>query len=253
MAGSLASMAEERGIPFIRDFAVLPIAREDYGDDKIFGLVDRFAAAYGDGLVLYGGLTACERVFGLKRIRGVSTDLDFVCSRKGLDAVLAKERLWYHSVFDIFLSVAENVPASFAFGHIHDWPVTDDFFRSAPLAFPSTLPVRCASREYGIMLKLRRMNERMDCGVRPFGKDALDILNILAAPCFRKDLEPVDLTRLRDLVLSDATADESRLRSLLAFIAEYAMHLTCKEGTAFNAVLSSFERRLAERWQPGVS
>ena len=255
MAGSLSSIAEYHGIPFIRDFGVLPISAEEYPDEKIFRLIDRFAAAYGDELVLYGGLTACERIFGLKRIRGVSTDLDFVCTRAGLDAVIANERLWYHSVFDIFFSVAENIPVSFAFGHIHDWTVTADFFGSAlpaQLTFPSAASVRCASREYGIMLKLRRMNERLECGYRPFGKDALDIMNTLTAPSFRKDLEPVDLARLRDLVLSETTADKASLRALLGFIAEYAMHLTCKEGAAFLGVLSSLERMLEERRQPGA-
>jgi hypothetical protein len=208
--------------------------------------VDRFAATYGDGLVLYGGLTANERIFGLKRLRGVSTDLDFVCTAEGLDEVLMNERLWYHAPFDILMTVKENVPVSFAFGHIHDWRVGNDFFASAQLACPSVHPVRCASREYGIMLKMRRMNERMDCGYRPFGKDALDIINALTAPCFREDLEPVDLRRLRQLVLADTTRDKARLRDLLGFVGEYALHLTGKEGSAFAAVLSSFELLISE-------
>ena len=167
MADSLRTLAENRGLPFIEDFDAVHLAPEAYSDDKIFRLLDRYAEAYGEGLVLYGGLTATERVFGLKRIREITTDLDFVCSDRGLEAVLEGECVRYLAKYDILYTVSDNVPITFSYGHIHDWRVSRDFTEKARVACPSSVPLRCSSREYSIMLKMRRTNDRIRRGLAP--------------------------------------------------------------------------------------
>ena len=247
MESALRQVARGHNLPFIRDYHVLPIKDEEYVDDKIFRLVDRFASIYGGSLVLYGGLTASERIFGFKRIRTVSNDLDFVCTPEGVEAALARERPFYHEDFDVLFAIVDNIPVSFSFAHIHDWRISEDFFASSLFVQAGSEPIRCSSREYAIMLKLRRMDCLASQGKHLFGKDALDIINMLTAPCFKKELPPVALERLCSLVKAEVTANTGRLRALADFIAAHGMHLTAKENDAFLPVFTDFETRLIPR------
>jgi len=247
MQATLRQIAKDHKLPFIQDYHVLPIEAEDYADNKIFHLVDRFAATYGGSLVLYGGLTACERIFGFKRIRTISNDLDFVCSPEGLELVLERERTFYHEDFDVLFAIVDNVPVSFSFVHIHDWRINEDFFASSVLMHAGSEQVRCSSHEYAIMLKLRRMDCLATHGKHLFGKDALDIINILTAPCFKKELVPIDLEKLCSLIKAEVTTDSGRLHTFIDFIAAHGMHLTDRENAAFLPIFTDFENTLIPR------
>lgn len=245
MERSLARAAAGRGLPRIADFRELGLRPEGYGEAKVFGLLDAFARAYGEGIVLYGGITATERVYGLKRIRGITTDLDFVCTREGLAEVLDRQPgLLYHEGFDILFTVADNLPVTFASGHIHDWEVTADFLAAALPRRPGAEPVRCASRDHSIMLKCRRAVALLRRGLPPFGKDALDILNMVAAPAFRADLPPVGVPALADLVREGTGADRGELAGLIGFLRGHMAHLRGAETAAAEEVLSG----LAAAW-----
>ncbi len=250
MRSGLVEIAMSNGIPFIDDYAELGLAPEEYTEDKIYDLVEYFGSVYGEDLVLYGGQTATERVYGFKRIRDITNDLDFVCTDQGIRAVSdGRERLFYHPRFDIFFSVRDNVPVSFALTHIHDWPVDRGFFAAAGKAAGFRSPIRCCSREYSIMLKLRRMSGRLDRGEQPFGKDALDIINMAAAPCVRADLPPLDFSLLGSIVADYVTADPERIEELRAFIAGYRDHLTAREYALFAPVLDRFADIGRNRWK----
>lgn len=244
METSLDGKARIFGIPRIEDFSELALIPQAYDDEKIFGLLNRYAETYGEGLVLYGGVTATERLYGLKRIREITNDLDFVCTPEGLEALLSGESLFYHSRFDVLYSVMENVPVSFAFGHIHDWPIEPGFFASAELKVPCGLPVRCCSREHSIMLKMRRSGEKISRGDRAFGKDALDILNMIAG-CSRPDGEgPVDVDALCALILRCVSTDAALLGKLMSFIRGYESHLSAPERGAVAPALDELTARL---------
>lgn len=236
MRASLIESAEANRVPFIDDYEAIGLVPETYDEEKIFTLVEYYGVSYDGGLVLYGGQTATERIYGFKRIRDITTDLDFVCTGEGLRAVLAGERLFYHRKFDILFSARDNVPVSFALTHIHDWPVDEGFFRTALTVRGFRCPVRCCSREYSIMLKMRRMNERIERGEQPFGKDALDIINMTTAPYLRSDLAPVDFCSLARLLAAHVSSDAARMERLADFIAGYRDHLTEKEYAYFRNV-----------------
>lgn len=244
MRGSLIDIATAERIPIIDDYDAIGLVPETYDDDKIFGLVEYFAATYGGELVLYGGQTATERIYGFKRIRDITTDLDFVCTDAGLERVVSTERLFYHRRYDIFFSVKDNVPLSFTSGHIHDWQVDEGFFSAAQLAHGFHCAPRCCSREYSIMLKMRRMNERIGRGEHPFGKDALDIINMVTAPYIRADLPPVDFPALASLLAANIGSGSDRAAELLSFIAAYKDHLTDWEFSYFTDALDLFSRAL---------
>ncbi len=245
MGSRLAELARAYSIPAISSYGELGLVPEVYDEEKIFALVERFAAAYDGSLVLYGGQTATARVYGFKRIRDITNDLDFVCTPAGLESVARRERLLYHAGYDILFSSRDNVPLSFALEHIHDWPVDEGFFGSAREVRGFAWPMRCCSPEYSIMLKMRRMNERLDHGGAPFGKDALDIINMVTAPYIRSDLAPVDFVRLAELLRASVSREASRLAALTGFIAPYDEHLTGRERGFFARAWERFEKELA--------
>lgn len=247
MRPSLSGIAAANGVPFIGAYDEIGLLPETYTEDKIFGLIEHFAAAYGGELVLYGGQTATERIYGFKRLRDITNDLDYVCTAAGLDRVLREERLFYHPAFDIFFGVRDNVPLSFAATHIHDWPVDGNFFLASTPVRGFSHPVRCCSREHSIMLKLRRMSGRLDRGAAPFGKDALDIINMLVAPRVRADLPPVDCASLAALVRKHVSADAERLDRLIAFIGGYEEHLNDRESPFFREAAAAFAEALKRR------
>jgi hypothetical protein len=244
METTLETKARIHGIARIGDFRELALIPQSYDDDKIFGLLNRYAEAYGEGLVLYGGVTATERFYGLKRIREITNDLDFVCTPEGLEALLAGERLFYHSRFDVLYSVLDNVPVSFAFGHIHDWPVDPGFFAASALRAPCGLPVRCCSKEHSIMLKMRRSNEKIARGEQAFGKDALDILNMIAGASCRDGEAPVDLDTLCALILRWVSSGAAPLAKLMQFIRGYESHLSGPERGAVAPAIEEMAARL---------
>lgn len=197
MEGCLGEAIAGRGVGRISDYRELGVPRAIPGDEAVFAVLDRLLAAYGELLVLYGGIAATERVYGLKRIRDISTDLDFALEREGLEALLGgggplhrgpsrlgagldEGRLLYHADYDILFALLGGVPLSFAYGHIHDWPLDPGFFAEAEILRPAGRALRCASRRHAVMLKFRRSATRLREGLEPFGKDCLDILNILA-------------------------------------------------------------------------
>lgn len=249
MRGSLAGIAAANGVPSIDHYDEIGLEPEAYGDEKIFGLVEYFAATYGEELVLYGGQTATERFYGFKRIRDITTDLDFVSTADGLRRLLLQEKLYYHRKFDILFAVRDNVPVSLAQTHIHDWEIDPGFFRAAETVRGLRCPVRCCSREYSIMLKLRRTSGRLDRGERPFGKDALDIVNVITAPYLRSDLEQVDFLETAALVRHHVADDPDRFGAMLEFIDAYRDHLTEVELGYFERAVDLFDRAGRTIWK----
>lgn len=241
MAASLRAEAERRGIRRIEDIRELRIIPQVYTEERILGLVNRFAQAYGDKLVLYGGITATEWIYGRKRIRSITSDLDFVCTEEGLEAVLASEDVSYHARYDILYTVAENVSVSFTFRHIHDWLLRDEFFAATKTSSPFGIPLRHVSREHAIALKLRRTDERIRRGLLPFGKDALDVLNMLDAPaCGSGEL---DMDALCELIASAITTDPGRIGAALRFVGGYGSHLTQAEREAISPLWNVMRSR----------
>ena len=233
----MSDLAARRRVPSILDLREIePGPGAD--DELVFGLVRRFAREFGDSLVLYGGITATERIYGLKRIREITTDLDFACVPGREESLLSIPGIRYHPAFDILCASVGGLPVTFACGHIHDWPTSPEFYGTARAVPVGGQRVLCASREHSIMLKFRRMAERARRGAPLFGKDALDIINIVAASCRKPGIWSMDLARTARLILSDACADGTLLAGLFRFIAGYTGHLTEAERDAFSPSLA---------------
>lgn len=253
MRSSLEAEVEKRGIPRIEDIRELRLIPATCTDDKIIGLVNRYAQAYGEGIVVYGGIAATEWVYGLKRIRAITSDLDFVCTEAGIEAVLEGEELSYHTKYDILYAVADNVSVSFAFGHIHDWEAGPEFFAAATTSSPFGIPFRCSSREHSIMLKLRRTDERIRLGLPPFGKDALDVLNMIAAPYCGSRGGAIDIGALCDLIAGSISRDGAAIGEALRFVGGYGVHLTAAEAEAIGPAWGELKSRLGVEGPVGIA
>jgi hypothetical protein len=176
-----------RGVPSILDLhEIEPGPGAD--DEMVFGLVRRFAR-------------------------------DFACVPGREESLLAIPGIRYHPGFDILCASVDGLPVTFSCGHIHDWRIGSGFFSWAERVVVGGERPLCASREHSIMLKARRMAERARRDVPLFGKDALDIINIVAAPGRRPDLALLEIEATARLVLSEACSDASVLSGLLRFIA----------------------------------
>lgn len=258
MERSLRPVLAGREVARISDYRELGLEAEEYSDEKVFGVLDSFAERLGGDIVLYGGITATERIYGYKRIRDVTTDLDFVATEAGVSKLLEKggvrgpsrlsrrgERLYYHEGFDILFAVADNLPVSFALGHIHDWPVDDDFFAAARIVRPGATEVRCASREHCVMLKWRRGDRLVLDGGKPFGKDALDILNIFAGAACRDGPGSIDLDFLDRILRSAVTDDAARLLAFLEFVERHRRHLSQGELACVDPIIDALRDTIA--------
>jgi len=163
-----------------------------------------YAKKYKKGLVLYGGQTATPQYFGFKKMRVLTNDLDFAVIPDLLPTLIKQEGLMFHPVYQVFFCYQQDVLCVFSCEKIHDWLIPPDFFKSAVPFTVQDKVIFLSAREYMITLKLLRgyyNNKTM------FGKDSIDIINLLSAPIFRTDLEQVDLERTVSLIKTNLNTD----------------------------------------------
>ncbi len=233
----LYKIAKKHNIPFID---LLPPSDRLYDKKDIFILMKRFYRDYKNNIILYGGQTATEKIFGFKQMRDLSNDLDYVLLEKGLTQILQHKKLQYYPPFDIFFINIDNIPITFCYDYIHDWKVTDDFLSSARVVDFEDEKVFVCSPEYTIMLKFRRC---LHCSTQKrsiFGKDCVDIVNILAATEMKTTRILLDFELLLSLLLFHVSEQTQELRLILDGIYKYRNHLPAKNRDVFEKVYRRF-------------
>jgi len=181
----------------IEEISSMKLHRKGVDNQIITSVLSDFARKHSNRLILYGGQTATPLLLGYKQMRTYTNDLDFVAREQDLPSIIVNENLKFHTTHGVFFGYAMDVIYTVTSGHIHNWEMPDDFFSSSrQLSFDSHLLQVCAP-EYTIMMKFRRGVEN---GRMLFGKDAIDVINLIIAPLFRKQLPPLDIGKTCSLL-----------------------------------------------------
>lgn len=169
--------------------------------EKVVGAITSLREEYVD-FMMFGGQTAHPELLGFRNMRISSDDVDSVITVNGLcdlSRCFNNRNLFYIPEFQKVYLGHKGVPFIFALDYIHDWEIDPDFRHSSVFMYLRGVPVELAAPEYTIMMKMRRAQENG----RFFGKDRLDIANLLLAPYFKEDLNQIDFDRLGELVSSN--------------------------------------------------
>lgn len=243
MENNLLTYARDYNVPFIKS---ITCPSRSYSESSIFFLMKKFYQSYGMALVLYGGQTATEDIFGFRKMRDLTNDIDYVMQETVIADIIKNENISYCPEYDIFFAYQEEIPITFTFQHIHDWQVSYDFFTTAQVVSFNDGQLYCCSPEYTIMLKFRRSLYCMKSKRCVFGKDCIDIINLLMAPLYRSDLNKLDFDRLLDLLKTHVTSNTQELLKILEYIYKYKQHLPEKNLLDFEKVYNAFEERVTE-------
>ncbi len=147
-------------------------------------------------LIVIGGIVVSPQLLGYRQMRRPSNDLDTVTTENGI-RILHREfgqngrnDSFFRTVNygDIFLDYGK-VPCSFDVAVTHSWTIPFDFYQRIKTISIGEGQVNVIAPEYLITLKIRRCIR----AERIYGKDILDIANVLLAPYFRSYLSAVDL------------------------------------------------------------
>ncbi len=101
-----------------------------------------------------------------------------------------------------------------------------------------------AAPEYTITLKLRRAHAK----ARLFGKDKIDITNLLLAPYFKPELQQVNLEKVSELLHEEVTDDYSEVTSWLDELHTHINQLRRGEKKIFEEVYSRFRDTLRREY-----
>lgn len=165
--------------------------------DEIMKTVTVLCRDYPQGLVVFGGQTATPQLLGFKNMRRLTNDIDFAVSGSTLAKLQLQSDLSYFPEYNVYYGYSNGILCVFNCGHIHDWTIPADFFSRAATVSTDAGSVRVCAPEYSVMLKMRRGKCNQ---LQMFGKDSLDIINILCASRFRSGLPLIDRNFLQHLI-----------------------------------------------------
>lgn len=225
------------------EITAFPHCRPEMVEETIFPLMAEFYTEFGKELIVYGGLTATPQVYGFKKLRSVTNDIDFLCSPQGLRAVLESKPVVYMKTYDVLYMSINQIPITFSCGHIHDWVVVDEIFATARVLNCDKGAIFCIGPEYSIFLKLLRSLECVHHERKIFGKDAADIINILIS----SRLEPAPLTFDVDFFISLIISHKELtvyVKAIFNYIAHYKGHLPKRHWPAFEDVFNMIYGKL---------
>lgn len=239
----LSELAIRYDVPFTGSFGEIPAPE---GEEAIVRLMAEQYERYGDSIILYGGQTATEELLGVTKLRDITTDIDYLCTDEGLIKVLEGEELFYHEKYDILFNYRDHINVSYSYQHIHEWQVDRGFFATALQILLGAHPILCTSSEYSIMLKLCRMHCCRKTGRDLFGKDGIDIINLLLGPAYRQELPELDLGLLSGIIRDYVSKDREELEEFLSFIDRYSQHLPKRFHSLYSRVFAGFRASLLE-------
>ena len=175
----------------------LILHRNHVDSSLISRILTRIASRHDDRMILYGGQTATPLLFGYKHMRTYTNDLDFLVREEDLSAIIMAEKLKFDTTHGVFFGYEMDVIYTVTCGHIHNWEIPDDLLSNSRKITFGTGTLTVCPPEYTITMKFRRALEN---GCVLFGKDAIDIINLIIAPHFRKELPPVSIKKTTALL-----------------------------------------------------
>ena len=206
----------------------------------LINALEHFAKTYQDSAVLYGGQIATPLIYGFKKMRRHTNDIDYLLTEECLADVVSQEHLGYIPPFHAFYGYQNDILCVFSCGAIHDWTAGEEFFAMTHTCLICSTLVRVCSSEYLIALKMRRGVEN---GMDLFGKDAVDILNLIAAPVFRDDIPILDLKKTAEISFAITGAD---INLMVEAVLNQANHVPREKRTLAIAEVEKFSSYLLE-------
>ena len=193
--------------------------------------------------LIIGGKTASPLLLGLRQMRKLSNDIDFITTENGAIKLIKKfrgnESFFYSNYKNLFLEY-NGLPFVFNFKKIHDWEIPNDMWDSAVKKMIKDTELKISSPEYTIMLKLRRAYQEK----RFFGKDKLDIASLLLAPLY-KELKEVNLNKTARLIYENITKDKEEIIKYIFELESFCdANLRKKERRVFKEVNHEFLNNL---------
>ena len=175
----------------------LTLHREHVDSELISNILTRMAAKHGNRIILYGGQTATPLLFGYKHMRTYTNDLDFITREEDLSMIISTEDLKFDTCHGVFFGYEMDVIYTLTSGHIHNWEIPDDLISSSRKIFFGKHELSVCIPEYTIAMKFRRALEN---GCTLFGKDAIDIINLIVAPVLRPEIPAIEFSKIKEIL-----------------------------------------------------
>lgn len=214
----------------------------------LWNSVDEINKITGENLILIGGTCLDPLFLGFRKMRRTSNDIDSITNEEGIlrlnDLFKNDTNFYYNSLHeDIFLEY-NSVPFSFVIDETHNWKIPKDLINtSISLNFMSK-NLRTISPEYLTTLKIKRSN----CNGRVYGKDKLDIANMLIAHHFNLNKKEIDLDKTAELVYEHVTTYYDRLIELIRPLRDVEGNLRKEERSFFNERYEEFNSILKKKY-----
>ncbi len=201
-------------------------------------------------MIVIGGQTLNPELLGHRSMRRPSNDIDTIVTEEGVQKLESafgnNEHFFYYPEHDeLFLEYA-GLPVGFSIGKIHDWKIPQDFYKSTiSFVFPQSA-VTVASPEYTMMLKLRRAYSEQ----RLFGKDKVDITNLLLASYFRPTTTTIDMPKVAGLIHEHITSNHSEIQPYIEELARAKENLKKNERQPFSENYEKLNTAITQQYAP---
>ena len=183
-------------------------------------------------LILIGGQAAGQNYLGFRELRKPSTDVDCVMTLDNLERLVRiyqkTNQVFWSAEYAMYVFDIQGVPFGVFAQTIHDWVIPDLFISTSTREKQNNTSLSLPSPEYASMLKMRRAHSKK----RFFGKDRLDIVNMVLAPHFKKR-PPFNTDAFLELLSEHVTPDRSAQKELLEQLPLATTNLTKQEKELF--------------------
>jgi len=218
-------------------------------DEEIVDVMTELTEATGKEIMFFGGNVVIPPLLGYRHMRRPSQDFDCLTTENAIEKV-HEEMKGVSEIFyeedrgEVFMDF-RGYPVGFHTDRIHDWKVPKDFAERATRIKANGGEIAVSSPEYLAALKIRRAN----CKGRFFGKDCIDIGNMLIAPMYRNgEIREMDYERTADLIYTHVTRDPETARSWLDEVAYFVRNANREERAAFGEVYTKLRDAVERRF-----
>lgn len=179
--------------------------------------------------ILIGGQIAHPELLGYRQMRKLSNDIDGITTIQGIAKLKEQfgeeSNLIYSRKYDCLFLEYKGIPIGFQIDRIHDWSISNDLRKTSIKINVRGGQVNVTSQEYNIMLKTRRAQTEN----RFFGKDKTDIVTLLLAPNYRKELKNINHAKIADLMFKHVTSEYMDIKKLIDNIGGHLTQLRKRE------------------------
>lgn len=195
----IPTLATKLGIP-VEDINLAHYRTQVFSIDTMLGAMATVNEIMESNTLMMGGLTTVPQLMGYRQIRKASNDIDCAATEEGIvllhDALKGNYQMFISRQFGDLVLDYEGIPFSFVTDLSRLWKIPEDLWISAVSIDSDFGKIRVISPEYLITLKTRRAYYQG----RVYGKDKLDIANVLLAGQLKEGFSPVNTVKIARLM-----------------------------------------------------